>query len=126
LTVAGDIMGLGRSTAHKYFLMFLNAVKHSYRSLISIPTGQKLRDHLSYFTSRFKDKGAKWVPKIIGAVDGTHIFIHKPSIDGEAYWCYKQKHSVILQVGFLSHCIGEPLKLGTLVNILRTSDLSDY
>ena len=39
-------------------------------------------------------------PKVIGAIDGKHVVIRKPSHGGSHYYNYKHSHSIILMAGY--------------------------
>ena len=98
LDVAGEFMGRGKTTAFKYLNLFLSAVKVVYRNAIRLPSSRKMDEEADLFESNMKKNGALWVPRITGAVDGTHIFIDKPCHNAEAFWSYKHRHSVVVQV----------------------------
>ena len=98
LDVAGEFMGRGKTTAFKYLNLFLNAVRSVYQNAIRLPSVRKMDEDADLFEANMKNNGAVWVPRIIGAVDGTHIFIDKPCNNAEAFWSYKHRHSVVVQV----------------------------
>ena len=45
------------------------------------------------------------IPYIIGAIDGSYIFVLAPIIGGEDYYCRKSFHSTILQEIVGSDCM---------------------
>ena len=60
---------------------------------ISLSTGDELTTTKNYFLVNFQ------LPRVIGAIDGTHILLQKvPHNDPVSYYNRKQTHSVILQI----------------------------
>lgn len=55
-------------------------------------------------------------PKVIGAVDGTHVKIAAPKLHADAYVNRKGYHSIQLQVFFLNQIIKKNLTLCTYNN----------
>ncbi|XP_055341030.1 uncharacterized protein LOC129590073 [Paramacrobiotus metropolitanus] len=97
-TVVSAVFGIGRSTAYAFFAKFLNAMKGRFGDSLNQPlTSAQVEKYAEDCSTAFREKGAVWCPKIIGAVDGSHIYINAPSEGPEGYYNRKQRYSVILQ-----------------------------
>lgn len=90
---------VGRSTALYVTRRVVKALVELAPAIIKWPTGARLDEVQTGFenTSGF--------PKIIGAVDGTHINIPTPKKYPECYVNRKGHHSIQLQVYFLFYSL---------------------
>ncbi|VDI07618.1 Hypothetical predicted protein [Mytilus galloprovincialis] len=67
------------------------AAKHLLPALVKWPSGMKVQETVDMF---FQHKGFHGV---LGAIDGSHIPIKTPKVDGEQYYNRKKFPSIILQ-----------------------------
>jgi len=98
-TFRGDceLFGLSRATLNRAFHVFLNAMKTEFWGEISMPKDQRREETRRIFETKALRAGAVWVPKLEGAVDGTHIHIRAPSKNPIAYINRKDYHSLNVQ-----------------------------
>lgn len=82
--------GVGASTSEVIVSEFCAVLHiHFAKDTIKIPQGQALKD-------LFNMGSLKNFPGCFGAVDGSHIAIEKPKINGAAYYNRKSFHSTVL------------------------------
>lgn len=83
---------VGRATALKAVRRVTKAIVKLAPIFIVWPEGDKAKEIMTGFaaTSGF--------PKIIGAIDGTHINIKAPHVNPDSYVNRKKRHSIHLQV----------------------------
>lgn len=86
----GDRFWVGQTTAIKCVERVLSAIiENLLPKVLKWPTVQE-----SHVMAGFSGKG---LPKVIGAIDGTHISIKAPSKNQENYLNRKGFHSIVLQ-----------------------------
>ena len=85
----GLLLGLGTASAQLYTEQFCNVLYSKRDEFIRFPSD------LTALTLEFAKKTK--IPNVVGAIDGSHIPIKKPSIDSESYFNRKHRHSILLQ-----------------------------
>lgn len=87
-----DQLGIGAASAHRCVrectMAILRYMQHDY---IRLPTPQEAKYNMEQWR---RDAG---IPGIVGAIDGTHIAIRKPLVNGEDYYNSKGKYSINVQ-----------------------------
>lgn len=83
---------VGRSTALYITRRVINALIALSPVVIKWPTGERVRQTWLGF------EASSGFPKIIGAIDGTHVNIPAPKHNPETYINRKGHHSIQLQV----------------------------
>ncbi|XP_066589563.1 uncharacterized protein [Prorops nasuta] len=84
--------GIARSTAWKCLKRVVEAIYSIRNQFIKWPTEQEAQKTWENIYRRHK------FPKVLGAIDGTHIYIAKPKEDSVDYINRKQRYSIQLQV----------------------------
>ena len=92
LQTIGDLYGVHKSTISIVVRELYRVVRKHLQSAF-VQTSSKSQFRI--LTSRFEK--LQDIPYIIGAIDGSHIPILAPLIDGQDYFCRKSYHSAILQ-----------------------------
>jgi hypothetical protein len=97
LKIVGSLYGVGESTVIKYTKAVVEALSNRNQLLgrhIIMPTGATLTKIIADF------KATTGLDNMCGAIDGSHIKIHrKPraALVPDEYWCRHDFHSVLLQ-----------------------------
>ena len=106
------LFGVGISTVCSIVLETCSAIaQHLLPLYVKIPTGSKLRENIDGFKTRWG------FPQVVGAIDGSHIPIIRPSESASDYYNRKCFHSIIVegvvdyQGQFIDVYIGWPGKL---------------
>ena len=87
-------LGLGKSAAIQITNEFVDAINALYGDWIKFPeTVQETAE----FIDRFQENTAVQVPRIVAAIDGSHIPIKAPKHHKEGYFNRKYLYSMILQ-----------------------------
>ena len=104
-----QLFGLGRSTVCEVFHECCSViVEKLLQCYLQIPNGNDLKEIIEGFECCWN------FPQVVGAVDGTHIPITRPSQNQSDYYNRKGYHSIIMQAVvdyhymFLDVCIGWP------------------
>lgn len=117
-----DRFNITESAAWKVIRKVVDYLITTSASIIKWPN----EDEAAIIEAQFEAK--QGIDKIIGAIDGTHILIHKPGADQHAYCTRKGTHSIILQgvvdskKRFINVLAGEPGSLHDS-RVLRRSAL---
>ncbi|XP_066589340.1 putative nuclease HARBI1 [Prorops nasuta] len=86
-----DRFGVGKATAWRSVRRVTNAIYSYLHTFIKWPSIEKAKITMN------KIKNEYGFPKVIGAIDGTHIKIAAPKVNSEAYVNRKGYHSLQLQ-----------------------------
>ena len=87
-----QLFGVGRSTVSKcVHAVSLAIIQHMWREYIRLPNVQETVQNMNRWRVQ------TGIPGIVGAIDGTHISIKKPCIDGESYFNRKSYYSLNVQ-----------------------------
>lgn len=117
-----DRFAISISSAHRVLMRVLNFLLSLMQEYISWPT----QERKAIISENFKAK--QNIRNIIGAIDGSHVRINRPSEHEETYVNRKQYHSMIIQAVcdssklFTDICCGEPGSLHD-ARVLRRSNL---
>lgn len=87
-----DRFDVGKGTAWRCVGKVINALYLHLDRFITWPNRERAEEIWTCIKNRYK------FPKVIGAVDGTHIKIAAPKLHPEAYINRKGYHSIQLQV----------------------------
>ncbi|KAK3915032.1 Protein ALP1-like [Frankliniella fusca] len=93
---AANLFGCGETTVFRVSRRITDWLLSIMPQHIVWPRGEDIRPTANRFA------GAAGINKCIGAIDGSHIGIEKPQEYGRAYWCRKEKYSIVLQ-GVVNH-----------------------
>ena len=106
------LFGVGISTVGTIVIETCSVItEHLFPRYVTIPTGNRLTEVIDGFKTRWG------FPQVIGAVDGSHIPILRPSESATDYFNRKSFHSIIIQGvvdfqgQFIDAYIGWPGKL---------------
>lgn len=88
---AANLFGCGETTVFRVSRRVTDWLLSIMPQHIIWPRGEDIRRTANRFAA------PAGINKIIGAIDGSHIGIEKPEDYGRAYWCRKEKYSIILQ-----------------------------
>ncbi|KAB0803105.1 hypothetical protein PPYR_00075 [Photinus pyralis] len=88
----GDRFGVSRSSAHYIFKQIVVILSSLVDEYIIWPNQRQCEETARIFEER------SGIPNVIGAIDGTHIFIKQPVGNSIDYYNRYQCHSVVLQV----------------------------
>ncbi|GAU90292.1 hypothetical protein RvY_02730 [Ramazzottius varieornatus] len=58
--------------------LFAKLVTDLYSDYIKMPGVEQANGYADHFDRKFRSKGARWVPYILGALDGSHIEVEPP------------------------------------------------
>lgn len=87
-----DRFGIGRATAWRSVHKVVSALYFHLHTFIKWPSAEEAKDTWTFIKRKYG------FPKVIGAIDGTHVHIAAPKINAECYVNRKGYHSVQLQV----------------------------
>ena len=88
----GDLYGVQKNTLSIIVREFCRVVR-KYLQLVFVQTPNK--SQFRVLASKFEQLHI--ILYIISAIDGSHIYVLAPIIDGDDYYCRKSFHSAILQ-----------------------------
>ena len=92
ITVTANAFGVSAPTVSKTIRSVCYAINtHLGARYLKVPRGIDLKESVNLFQERFG------FPQVLGAVDGTHIEINKPTEDSQSYFSYKMKYSLNVQ-----------------------------
>ena len=92
LRMVGEVYGVAECTILRIVREFCKMVRlHLQKIFIQVPNENKFRILAKEFERLHN------IPKIIGAIDSSHIPVLAPVIDGENYYCRKSFHSALFQ-----------------------------
>ena len=77
--VLGDTFNISQSTVNRSIWNVCDALLLHLNEFIKWPNGNEVNNHKRHFLSKFG------LPNVIGALDGTHIRITEPSLDGNSF-----------------------------------------
>jgi hypothetical protein len=83
LLIVFEFFAVGKSTASGMVRDFVRAVNIQMRHEISWPTGHRLRSGMEEF------QDFSGLPGVVGAIDGTHFDVRRPTISPEDYFYFK-------------------------------------
>nr|CAI5859596.1 unnamed protein product [Callosobruchus analis] len=104
-----DRFGLAPSTGHYIYREIINIICGMVDDFIVWPTSRQCDENAEIFQERSRGIG-----NVVGAIDGTHIFIKQPVGNAVDYYNRYQSHSVILQAmcdprkRFINISVGHP------------------
>ncbi|XP_032689897.1 putative nuclease HARBI1 [Odontomachus brunneus] len=87
-----DRFGIGKATAWRSVLKVVSGLYYHLHTFIKWPSAEEVKVTWTYMKRKYG------FPKVIGAIDGTHIRIAAPQINPECYVNRKGYHSLQLQV----------------------------
>ena len=95
--ILGDVLGFSQSTMSRVLHRFVYAMKRHIADLIKFPIDNE--NWVERTNNFYVGKGN--FPDVLGVVDGCHVVLKKPHIDGDAYYNRKGNVSINCQVRHL-------------------------
>ena len=92
ITVTANAFGVNAPTVSKTIRIVCYAINtHLGPRYLNVTRGNELKESVNMFQERLG------FPQVLGAVDGTHIEINKPTEDSQSYFSYKMKYTLNVQ-----------------------------